>query len=141
MLLSCAMDRWIGLVALRVSASDVAAALLRAGTGQDTVVLALPPRPDSAPASGFRALGNSAVESVVESVSDGGARLCVVRRAQALALVTAITRDPRVGRRLLDVAEPGLIPVLVLADDGVCVGVFDPRRADGGWDEGNAAAG
>jgi hypothetical protein len=126
------MDGWIGLVALRVSASDVAAALERAGMGDDAVVLAFPPRLDSA----VRRI----IEGSAGSTLPDGARLCVVHRPQALALVASLTGDPRAGRRLLDLAAPGLVPVLVVADDGVCVGVFDPRRADGGWDEGNVAA-
>jgi hypothetical protein len=58
-------------------------------------------------------------------------------RAQALALVASITREDRCGQRLLDVAPSGHIPVLVIGDDGVCVGVYDPRRPDGGWNEGS----
>ncbi len=66
----------------------------------------------------------------------GAARLCVIQRAQALALIASITREERSGQRMLDVASPGLIPVIVIGDDGVCVGVYDPKRSDGGWNEG-----
>jgi hypothetical protein len=128
------MNRWIRMAALRVSATDVARAIRRAShRGDDAVVVAFHTRTQPAPDPA----NSSSKPYLQDNQPVGGIRLCVMQRAQALALVASITREERYGGRLLDVAPSGHIPVLVIGDDGVCVGVYDPRRPDGGWNEGS----
>jgi hypothetical protein len=123
------MDKWIRVAALRVSASDIASAIHRAdGGSDDSVVVAFHTQTRS---TSVRA-GHSAGRRL--RGHDSGVHLCVMQRAQALALVASITSEEQSGQRLLDVAPPGLIPVLVIGDYGVSVGVYDPRRPDGGWE-------
>jgi hypothetical protein len=128
------MDRWIRVASLRVSASEVSTAILRAhDRADDVVVVAFHTRAGAAAQRRDRARGSGGRDN--QPV--GGAQLCVMQRAQALALVASITQKGRYGKGLLDVVPSGQIPVLVIGDDGVCVGVYDPRRPDGGWNEGS----
>jgi hypothetical protein len=116
-------------VALLVRAVDVAEAIVRAAVpADDTVVVAFEPWLGVSSVGTGRAFGMETTDDV---------QLWVMRRDDALALVASITGDERSGR-LLDVVEPLRIPVVVVDDQGVSVGSFDPRRPDGGWDEGNA---
>jgi hypothetical protein len=121
------------MAALRVSASEVSKAIRRGKhRTDDAVVVAF--HTHTQPTAH---LGDPGAAANLRDNQPVGGSLCVMQRAQALALVASITRVERYGQRLLDVVPSGHIPVLVIGEDGVCVGVYDPRRPDGGWNEGS----
>jgi hypothetical protein len=116
-------------VVLLVRAQDVSEAIVRAAVPTD----------DAAVVAFEQGLGPARLhaEHTFEMQTDDGVMLWVMRRRSALTLVASITGDDR-SSRLLDVVGPACVPVVVVRDGRVCVGAFDPRRLDGGWDEGNA---
>lgn len=119
-------------VVLLVRAQDVSEAIVRAAI----------PRDDAVVVAFEDDVGVSRIHEglAYEMQTDGRPRLWVMRRLDALALVASITGDDR-SAQLLDVVGSPHVPVVIVHEDGVCVGAFDPRRDDGGWDEGNTAPG